>query len=458
MIRKGTCLSISLCALIVSAPLFGQGPGSCGFHLDLRANETSTHSAGGDAPGGPGGVVPLPAGFPGNPYNAYITPGSPCQLIISGNSLAFGPGPLGPGSCLTLFWAPGSAFIPIAVGPPIIGTCGGGPLMVGVLPGLMTIFDSCGFSGPPAPFGFFDSGSGRFLFNGTIPPFAPPVFTLQAAGATPGGAIWVTNGITVSFGPNPNEVPVAPPVACGGFVPLDEGQSLGQPVPPGFAFYGVAVPGVDVDMNGFVDFVPGAATGGACDFSGASADLACPAPGPQARARVDVNHFDINMAVVPAAPFVPAVTMEMRPPTPGSPDAIIYRWKNAPPFGGAAGLAGLSTSAFCIELQGSAWAGPANRIVIHRSYNVTQDQVGISPGIAADGFGGPPPAAPTCSLGVAGLAFMTTFAPPGGLPFIGGPFGVIHMDSTAAAFSPALLNSAVVFTPNPGPGYDLTVF
>ena len=44
---------------------------------------------------------------------------------------------------------------------------------------------------------------------------------------------------------------------------------------------------------------------------------------------------------------------------------------------------------------------------------------------------------------------MATFAPPFGIPFLGAPGGVIHMD--LAASSTALFNSAAVFTPLPGP-------
>ncbi len=38
--------------LLAAAPLAAQGPGSCGFHLDVEANLTSTHSAVADLPVG----------------------------------------------------------------------------------------------------------------------------------------------------------------------------------------------------------------------------------------------------------------------------------------------------------------------------------------------------------------------------------------------------------------------
>jgi hypothetical protein len=259
---------------------------------------------------------------------------------------------------------------------------------------------------------------------------------------------------------------VLPPAAnvCGAFVSLDEGQALALPTPPGFTFYGFPAPFVDMDTNGFVDFVPGvgAAIAGGCDFTGTSTDLGCAVASATARPRIDVNHADYDFSIVPAPPFIPLMTMEMRPPGPTWPDAVIYRWKNAPAFASAAGIPGLSTAALALELQGGACGcfPPVipGRIAVVRSWLVTVDQVGIGTGLAIHGFGGPPPAAPTCTLGAAGLAFMTTFGPPAGIPFAGVPAGAIHMD--LAASSAAVLNSAIVFTPlgfAPPTAYALTV-
>jgi hypothetical protein len=99
--------------------------------------------------------------------------------------------------------------------------------------------------------------------------------------------------------------------------------------------------------------------------------------------------------------------------------------------------------------------------VVVRSWLVTVDQAGIGPGPGLPVLGPfpPPPPGPTCALGAAGLAFMGTFGPPAGLPFLSPPGGVIHMD--LAASSAAVGNSAILFTPLPGAPpipYSLTVF
>lgn len=462
--------AISLgCALVVLASVHAQGPASCGFHLDVRANGTGTHSAVADIfPGGPGTAVGMPTGFPGSPYTAYAAAGSTIVLTMSGNPLAFGPGPLGPGSCATLLYNIGSPQVPMALGPPFIPTCSGAPHIIGILPGafaLSTIIDTCGFLAPPPAFGLMDTPfnptPGRITFTAGIPPFAPSPINFQVAFGVPGGLIAVTNAVSVVLGPNPFEVPVPAPVACGAGPALDDGQSLGIPTPPGFAFYGVGVPMLDMDTNGFVDFLPGAGTGGGCDITGAVGDL-CAAAGTN-RPRVDVNHADYDFGVVPAGPYVPAMTMEMRPPGPTWQDALILRWKNAPAFGVGAGVPGLSTACLSIELQGGACGcSPPNRIVVTRewisNWLTVSDQCGIGPGLAAHGFGGPPPAvAPsTCPIAV-GIPFMGTFAPPFGFPYAGGPAGVIHMDPLSPFLaSNAVGNSAILFTPA-GPGYTLTV-
>jgi hypothetical protein len=278
--------------------------------------------------------------------------------------------------------------------------------------------------------------------------------------------------------PNPFETADMSPslVACGtSFPALDEGAVLGLPTPPGWSFYGFPQPSVDMDVNGYLDFAAG--NGGtstvapfqACDFSGAAGDLGCAPPtAGTSRPRVDVNHADLDMVDLPAAPFVPELTMEMRPAGPNWADAIIYRWKNIPPLTFTAGSPGLNTNAFVAELHGSSCGSCApalvpNRIVVVRSWIPNQDQVGIGPGPGIPAFAPypAPPAAPTCGV-AAGLGFMTTFG--GFPPFVGAPAGVIHMDSTSTVpnvFSPAVLNSAIVFTPQllaPPDGYTLTVY
>lgn len=456
-----------VCALITSASLFGQGPASCGFHLDIHANGTSTHSAVADlVAGGPGAFVGMPSGAPGSPYTAYATPGTMIDMVINANSLAYGPLPIGAGSCASIFYAVGAPIIGLGgIGPPFLPTCGGGPHIIGILGlgPLTTVIDTCGFLGPPfpGPVGLWDVAfnptPGRLVFSAALPPFMPPVMTFQVAMITPLGTIGITNAVSlVTAGPNPAEVPVPFPIACGGPPPLDDGQAVGLPTPGGFTFYGFPAPAgfMDMDTNGFVDFLPGAAVGG-CDVAGTSGDLGCPAILATARPRIDVNHANYDFGGgPPAAPWVPGMTMEFRPAVPGLwQDAWIFRWKNAPALGAIVGVPGYLTSSMSLELQGGACGcAPANRIVVTREWLPVSiiDQCGISPGLAAHGFGGPPPAAlpSTCGAGAAGIAFMGTFAPPFGLPYFGGISGVIHTDPTTpfAAIS-ALANSAAVFTP-----------
>jgi hypothetical protein len=462
MIPYGKPLNVLAIATLAAALLPAQGPASCGFHLDVRADGTSTHSAIADMPNAPGGGgFPYPPGAPGNPYTAWATPGAPLALTISGNALAYGPAPLGAGSCVTLFYSFGAAMVPMLTGAPFIPTCvPGTPTVVGILPIGGTIFDSCGFLGPPPPFGFFDGGSGRFVFTGAMPAFGGPV-SFQAAGITPGGAIWLTNAVTIIPGVNPAEI-AAPVVPCAAAIaPMASGQAVGIPAPPGFAFYGMPVGAVDMDVDGFVDFVPGAGplVAGGCDPVGTYGDFGCAPATPTARPRVDVNHADYDFTIPIAPPFIPAMTYETRPPGPAWPEALILRWKNAPSVGTMPGTAGLLTAALAVELEGVGCAGFCTppflpRISVVRSWlpvttPTSMDQVGIGPGTALQGFGGPPPLGSTCGFGATGLAFMTTFAPPFGLPFFGPPAGAIHMDSAAPAFTTSLevRNSAIVFTP-----------
>ena len=224
-------------------------------------------------------------------------------LVVSGNSLAYGPAPIGAGSCLTMFYTfGGGGGIPILLGPPFIPTCvPGTPAIVGVLPSIGTVFDSCGFLAPPPPFGFFDGGSGRFTFTGAMPGGAGVVpITFQAAGMTPGGAIWLTNAVTIVFGDPVADMPVFP-AACGATPPLNDGQAMGIATPPGFTFYGFPTPTVDMDTNGFVDFPAPLAAG--CDTTGTSGDLGCAPVTGTARPRVDVNHADYDLGILPVPPF-----------------------------------------------------------------------------------------------------------------------------------------------------------
>jgi hypothetical protein len=188
-----------------------------------------------------------------------------------------------------------------------------------------------------------------------------------------------------------------------------------------------------MDVNGFVDFLPGAATGGGCDIAGTSTDLGCATASTTARPRVDACHADWNLGIPTVSGLIADMTTEVRPAGPTWPAATIFRWKHVAVSGTTPTL---NTSSFACELLAD------SRIVVVRSKILTVDQVGIGPGLASQGYGGPP-SLTTCSLGAAGFSFSTVYA---GVPFVGSPGGVIHMDSQT--FSDLVHNLAIVFTPD----------
>jgi hypothetical protein len=200
-------------------------------------------------------------------------------------------------------------------------------------------------------------------------------------------------------------------------------------------------------VNGFVDFVPGAATAGGCDFTGTFGDFGCAAPTVTARPRIDVNHGSMDFGVAPAPPLVADLTLEIAPFGPTWPGRHIYRWKNAMSFATAPGSA--NTRSSTLEL----WYDSRIVVVRERAANTVvtalQDQVGIGPGIAGQGYGGPPPGA--CPVGP-GVLLAPLWGTPG---FTALPGDMIAMDSVAD--SAALSNLAVVFTPGPGVPVPYTV-
>ncbi len=231
---------LALCAMATWA----QGPGSCGFHLDILADLTSTHAAIADTPGAPGsGGVGYAAGAPGNPYVAYVTPGKVFKLQLSVPPSTLGAA-FGPGSLVTILWSIGTPNI--AIGTPAGGLppCQPGqPWIISVLPVGGAVVDGIGWiSVPPPVTPPADPGHPykldvtlRYPVNGTA---APIMF--QAAAFTPQGLLAVSNGVGVLPGPNPNEQSVLAAMGgCpGGVNPLDEGE-VALPTPPGFLFYGV---------------------------------------------------------------------------------------------------------------------------------------------------------------------------------------------------------------------------
>lgn len=454
--RRTVLRTASVCGL-AAALAVGQGPGSCGFHLDLLTDLTSTHAAVADVPGALGTGPGVPPGFPGSPYTAYATPGTPVRFVLSCPAEMLGPAPTGSLNLVSILYAIGAAGVALPSVPPFVAACGGpfSPITVSVLPIGGALIDGNGLVSPapilpPVSLPF----PGRLEVTVIYPPGLPGPLTFQAVLALPGGAVALSNGVSIFPGANPGEislvpglVPSAPPLAA-----TDEGQALGVPTPPGFTFYGFPAPACDVDVNGFIDFLPGAATGGGADFAGTVGDFGCAVATATARPRVDVNHADLDLAVLPPPFLVTDLTMELAPPFPPTPARTIIRWKNVMSFGAVAGTD--SHRSCCVELWGD------GRIVVVRqraANNVVaalHDQIGVGPGLAAHLYGGPPPAGPTCGA-VAGIPF----APIWGFPaFLGLPAGVIHMDALLP--SVAFSNLAAEFVPMVGPppiAYGLAV-
>src|SRR5262249_31320645 len=140
--------------------------------------------------------------------------------------------------------------------------------------------------------------------------FLPPV-TFQAVVATPMG-LAISNAVSIMPGMNPGEASLVPALVPSSASPaLDDGQALFVPTPPAFAFCGVPVPFSDVAPNGFLDFCPGAATGGGADFGSVSDAAGCVPLSPLARPRINVNHYDLDLTVAPPAPSIADITVEM---------------------------------------------------------------------------------------------------------------------------------------------------
>jgi hypothetical protein len=443
-------------ALLAAAPLAAQGPGSCGFHLDVDADLTSTHAAVADMPGAPGsGLFGYPPGVPGNPYAAHVTPGTEFKLKLSvPPSLlgAAGAAPIGPGSVITVFWAIGTPNIPAAPNPGMIPPCQPGqPYILSVIPWNGVLVDGNGWIVPPAPLTpLADPGwPHNFELVLTYPltlPLPPVVF--QAALLTPVGLIAISNGVSILAGPNPAEVNLIPGlVPVPGFPPLDEGFALGLPSPPGFLFYGFPAPVFHASTNGFLDFrqlpfmLP-------ADFSGQPGDLGCAPPTATASPRLAANHFDIDLSIPSPAPRAPGLTMELAPLGPAWPSRTIVRWKNVVDFGLPGAPPDTNYATFVAELWGMDGPGGLSRLVVVRQemHSVfalaNHDLVGIGPGVAGQGFGGPPP-----------MCLNTPLWPLwGGLGAGTPPAGGIYMDTVpnppGLLDSHLLSNLAVAFDPS----------
>jgi hypothetical protein len=395
-----------LVALTAAAGLsFAQGPGSCGFHLDILANLTSTHSAVADVQSAPGsGAFPYPPGFPGNPYSAYATPGSTITLRVSVPPGTLSPAPFGAGSIVSIFWAVGTPNVLVMPPAGTIAPCWPGqPWVISVLPWGGALVDGTGLTGaiplpPPSDPGFPD----KLELTVNVPLVVPgAAIMFQAVLVTPQNLIAVTNGVSLMAGPNPSEASLLPLLVavCGGN-PVDDGVAP-IPMPPGFTFYGFPAPMANVLTNGYVDFLP--VVGGICDFTGSLGDLGCAPPTNTASPRIAVNHFDANFAIAVPPPLVSDLTLEIAPPAPGLPTRHILRWKNVAPFGAPMSppaidtdYASMAVEFWGADFPGGQFIGPSTMIVVRQeTHAVTtmahHELVGIGPGLVNQGFGGPPP-------------------------------------------------------------------
>jgi hypothetical protein len=473
--------------LLLPERALSQGRGSAGVHLDIVANRTSTHGAVADVPGSP--VYPLVpfagAGLAGNPYQAYGLYPSTFTLRVTVAESLLGAAPFGSGSPITILYGidvPANIFIPTPFGfvPPKDPAL---PLVISILPIGGVVVDGLSLVMPPPP-PFMpvpaDPGHPHKL---EVPLVIPPVelglhtFTFQAVVGTPFGYA-LSNGVSLKEAINPNETSVfLTMVGCGGGLsPVDEGNAS-VPVPPGFLFYGVPPGSAWMNTNGFVWFSLTLLPPGICsDFTGTVGDFGglCVAPTATAAPRVDVNHFDVDLgASGPPLPFVGDFTYESGPPgisaEPGFPpiawpSRTIIRWKNVRRFGSPVlGPAAPDTdyASMVCELWGADAALmpglTSNAIIVVRqdSHLVTtqattgslQEQIGIGPGTAAQGFGGPPPACIALTL------WSDSYA----APFCAGIADTMYMDNLLN--SHILSNLAVRFRPGPAVGsYCVRVF
>jgi hypothetical protein len=451
MNRTNAIAALSAVLVVLAAgPARAQGPGSCGFHLDLITNDTSTHAAVADLPGGPGsGVTGLPPGTPGNPYCAYAAPGSTFRVRLTVPGTSLGPAPFGPGSLVTILWA--TATIPFPMTPPAgvsTAPCTTGQAwIVSALPWGGAIVDGIGLTGPPPTTPpVIPSMPDRFEVTLRYPGVGTPVH-FQAVLFTPTGRLAVSNGASLLTGPSPHQLSLLPTlVPCGGASPLDEGRALFD-LPAGFAFYGVPVARAHAHTNGFIDFLPtGAWT---CDPVGAPDDIGCAAAGPETSPRIAPNHFDATFAGALPAPLVADLTVETAPPGGGLPARKIVRWKNAMLSGGPAypAFPDRDRASMVCEL----W-GDGRLLVVRQDLHAVTDTsvhgfLGMGPGGPGQGFGGFPSSCLSVSApalwGGSGTSFFTP---------------AIYQLRTALGPSLNLTNLAAVFSTTPAPGYTLKVY
>ena len=451
---------LALAVALGSAPTglaAAQGPGSCGFHLDVLADSTSTHSALADVPGAPGGIpdVGLPAGSPGNPYTAYATPGTVVTLRLTVPAGTLGPAPLGAGSVVSIAWSLGTADLGLAPGPAGVPPCvPGQPWVVSVLPFGGTVVDGLGFLGPAPLVAPVDPGHpGALELPVLYPAFAPAPVLLQAALLTPAGLLAVSNGVSILPAPSPYEISLLPALLpCDPPGPLLDDGFVPMPLPAGFTFYGAPVGEAFVSTNGYLLLAsyytgttatclePGPPP---CDFAGDPGDLGCFPASATEDARIAVNHYDGSFLVPPPAPLLADLTCELVFGT--TVDRFIVRWKHLPSFGSLPASPATNHASMVCELWGGTGDFPSRIAVVRQRIHgptgpLVHELVGIGPG---DGpcFGGPPPAC-------LGLPLAPLY---GGPPLFAGPADAIFMEAAPAPAgvldSLELGSLAVVFDP-----------
>jgi hypothetical protein len=208
-------------------------------------------------------------------------------------------------------------------------------------------------------------------------------------------------------------------------------------------FYGVPAPFANLHVDGFLDFL---APGSPCDPTGEIEDFGCYAPSPEARPRIDVNHFDGSVAPHPGLPVgvVSDVTREFVLASATTPARVILRWKHVIDsfnFSYPPANLGAQRASFVCELWGD------GRIVICRQFvnqyitSTTYGQMGIGPGLPGQGFTATPP---TC----VSVAIPSHY----GSPAFASPFaGLVQAPGLPGAANALLGSLATVFEPA-GPG------
>jgi hypothetical protein len=442
-------------ASVLTASTFAQGPGSCGFHLDIITNDTSTHAAVADLPGGPGAQLGgLAPGSIGNPFSAWATAGTQVKFRVEAPPTTVAnfasTTPVGSGGLVSIFYsAPGpNILLPPPAGA--IPACSIPVWVISVLPVAGSLIDGAGLLGPPPVIPPSIPGfPSAFEITGQLPVGLPPL-NFQAAVMNPNGQLAVTNGVTLITGTSPWQAPVTlfPPTGCP-WTPSDEG--IGNvTMPPGFRFYDVPTGNGVVRPNGLVEFGPAAGTG--CPFDATVNGFGCLPALPEVTPRVAVNIVDNDLAVTPAGSNVVGLTVEYAPPTGTCPSRTIVRWKHATPWYAVPGSEIYTDHATSVvefwgaNVPGGSPAAPSTIVVVRQDIRVGLDfsvhgMTGIGPGYAGQGYNGPPTA---CNY----VDFWSTW---GGWYFLTAPYEAAFLNFLTPG-SLQLAHLATVFEPSPTPG------